>query len=207
MTKQTGWFLALCGLLDAAYSLTSFFMQRLDGGLALRTGVHYRSTFVQMGVLALVAGIWAVAAGLWNPERRTSWLLAVNGLASSALGLLLTFWTGRIAFRTVALLIVVMAMSLGLYALATALTSRRRPTGAWLLGIAGAVSIGFALSFLVFALGWIKLDPSSPTLSWIGSYFALSAVCMLGRALRLLGRSNSGQLQGLPVLGNPKHAH
>jgi uncharacterized membrane protein HdeD (DUF308 family) len=160
-----------------------------------------------MGALAVAAGICAIAAGLWNYGKRKSWLLILNGLASSALGLLLTFWTGRIAFHTIALLIVLMAMSLGIYAVAIAQTLRRHPAVAWFVGTAGAVSFAFALSFSALGFGWLKLQPSSPTLFWIGSYFVLSALCKLALALRLPGRAAFIGLESLPGLANPKIAH
>ncbi len=178
---KTWWLLALCGVFDAAYSAMNFFMQRPDGSLALRTFVQYRGTVVQMGMLALAAGVCTIVAGIWSSRRGKSWFLVLNGLACSTLGLIFTFWRGPLAFRTIALLIVVMALSIGIYELASPQT--------WLLAAAGVVSIGFALVFLAFVFRWIKLEPASPdqTLHWLGSYFAFSAVCMLGLALRLHG--------------------
>ena len=185
-------------------------MQRPDGSPALRTFVHSRSTLAQMGVLALAAGACTIAAGIWSSRKGKSWLLVLNGLACSALGLIFTFWTGPLAFRTVALLIVVMALSIGIYELAAARELRRHLADEWLLGAAGVASVGFALAFFAFVFRWIKLEPGSPaqTLHWLGSYFGFSAVCMLGLALRLysLSPSLSGQWEDLPPLGKPKHA-
>ena len=157
------WLLALSGVLDAMYAALNFF-----------TSDPVRmSTVERMGLLALAAGACTVAAGLWSFKRGASWLLVLNGLACTTLGLLLAFWRGPLAFRTIALLIVVMALSAGIYELA----DRRRR----LLSAAGLASIGFALAFLAFVFHWIKLDPSSPhqTLFWLGSYFAFTAICML----------------------------
>ena len=180
---KSWWLLALSGALYAIYSAMNFFMQRPDGSLALRTAVNNRGTLVHMGELALAAGVCTIAAALWNSRKGKSWLLALNGVACGALGAILTFWTGPLAFRTIALLIVAMALSAGIYALAAARTFRRE----WLLGAAGAASIGFALAFLAFVFRWIKLDPASAaqTFRWIGSYFGFSAICMLALATRL----------------------
>jgi uncharacterized membrane protein HdeD (DUF308 family) len=187
MLIKNWWLLALCGVLDAIYSVMNFFMQRPDGSLALRPFVNNRSTVVHMGMLALAAGACTIAAGIWSSRKGKSWLLVLNGLACSALGMIFTFWTGPLAFRTVALLIVVMAISVGIDELATARTLRRHLADEWLLAAAGVVSVGFALSFLAFAFGWIKLEPRLPdqSLFWLGSYFGFSAICMLGLALRL----------------------
>ena len=179
--SKNWWLLALAGVFDALLSAINFFMQRPDGSLTLRATVRYGSTLEQMGMLALAAGVCTIAAGIWSPREGRSWFLVLNGLACSTLGLIFTLWRGPLAFRTIALLIVVMALSIGIYELASPQT--------WLLAAAGVVSIGFALAFLAFVFRWIKLEPASPdqTLHWLGSYFAFSAVCMLGLALRLHG--------------------
>lgn len=191
------WLLALCGVLEAIYSFANLFMQDPDGSLTLRK-YALKSTVVFLGKLALAAGACTIAAGMWRSAQGKSWLLVLNGLALSALGLIFTFWTGPVAFRTIALLLVVMAMSIGIFELVIARASRRQRHVAdeWFLGLAGAASVGFALAFLAFAFRWIKLEsrPQSDFL-WFSSYFGFSAMCMLGLALRLhdLGRSQSGQ--------------
>jgi uncharacterized membrane protein HdeD (DUF308 family) len=153
----------------------------------------------------LGAGACTIAAGVWSSRNGKSWLLVLNGLACSALGLIFIFET-RIAFRTVALLIVLMAMSIGIYELAAARPLRRHFADGWLLRAAGVASVGFALAFFAFVFHWIKLDPASPTqsLHWLGAYFGVSAISMLVLAV---GSSQSGQWQVFPPLGNPKHAH
>jgi len=185
-----GWWLpALCAVLDAAYSVMNFFMLNPDGFLTLRTSMN-RYTAAQMGVLLLAAGACTIAYGIWSSEKRESWLLVLNGLACCAFGFVLTFLNGhRVAFRTIALLIVVMAISIVVYELATARALRGHLADEWFLGAAGVVSVGFALAFLAFVLRWIKLEPGSLalTLRWLGSYFGFSAICMIGLALRLHG--------------------
>jgi len=181
------WLLAFVGVVDAMYAAMNFFTQLPDGSLSLRTSVVHRSTLIQMGMLALGAGACTIAAGIWQSRKGKSWLLVLNGLASTALGLIFTFWTGPLAFSTIALLIVVMAGSAGVFALATARTLRRHLADEWLLGAAGVASVSFAVVFLAFVLRWMKLDPGSPaeSLRWMGSYFAFSAICMLAAGLRL----------------------
>lgn len=195
--SKTWWLLAACGVLDAAYSGMSFFIQRPDGSLALRTFVDHRSTLVQMGVLALAAGVCLIGAGIWTSRTRNSWLLVLNGLACGVLGSLFAFWTGPVAFRTIALLIVAMALSAAIYELAAA------GTGKLLRIVAGVVSVGFALAFLGFVFRWIKLNPESPAqgIRWVGSFFGFTAICML-----MLGLAQSGQWTAT-LLRNPKPAH
>ncbi len=183
LTKNR-WLLAVCGVLDAIISVIYLIRRDTDGPLTFHA---WHGTMMLLGTLTLAAGVCTIAAGVWSSRKGKSWLLVLNGLACSALGLIFTFWTGPLAFRTVALLIVVMAMSIGIYELANARTSRRHLADEWLLGLAGVSSVGFALAFLAFVFRWIKLEPGSPaqTLLWLGSYFGFSAICMLGLALRL----------------------
>jgi uncharacterized membrane protein HdeD (DUF308 family) len=79
-----------------------------------------------------------------------------------------------------------MAVSIGVYELASARTLRRHRADEWFLGVAGIASFGFALVFLAFVFRWLKLDPSpsAQTFNWLGSYFGFSAICMLLLAFR-----------------------
>jgi uncharacterized membrane protein HdeD (DUF308 family) len=177
------WLLALCGVLDAIISVIYLVRQDTDGPLAFHT---WHNTVAFVGKLTLAAGACTIAAALWNSRKGRSWFLLLNGVACSALGAILAFWTGPLAFRTVGLLIVVMAMSIGIYELATA-RNVRRLADEWLIGAAGVASVGFAVAFLAFVFRWIKLQPGSPaqSLHWLGSYFAFSAICMLMLTVRL----------------------
>ncbi len=204
------WLLALCGVLDAIISVIFLVMHDTDGTLTFHA---WNGMVVFLGKLALAAEACTIAAGIWRSTKGKCWLLVLNGLALSALGVIFNNLTHyRISFRTVALLLVVMAMSIGILELVTARTLRRQRHVAneWFLGLTGAASVGFALAFFALGFRWIKLEPGSHSdLLWIGSYFGFSAICMLGLALRLhsLGLSQSGQWEDLPPLGNPKHAH
>ncbi len=195
------WLLVLCGVLDALLAAMIFLMASPDGSSNLRIFMHSRNAITPLGGFALAAGICTIAASVWSPRKDHSWLLVLNGLACSSLGLLVTLRaTGSITFRTIALVIVIMAVSIGIYELATARTLRRRPIEEWLLGAAGVASIGFAVVFLAFVLRWIKLDPSpsAQTFHWLGSYFGFTAICMVGLALRRSGlgvRMSSRKLQ------------
>ncbi|MGA3260442.1 MAG: hypothetical protein ABSE35_16290 [Bryobacteraceae bacterium] len=190
------WLLALGGVFDAMLSAMNLFMQRPDGSLALRTTVDVNGTLVHMGELALAAGVCTIAAGIWSSREGRAWFLMLNGLALTALGLLFTFWANRpIAFRSIALLIVAMAISIGIYELATARTLLRQVTARWLLGAAGVVSVGFALVFLAVAFRQLNVE-RSPLIDflWFGSYYGFSAICKVGLALgpHSMGLSKSG---------------
>ena len=190
---KSWWLLTLCGVLDALFAVLIFLMGSLDGPPNLRAFIHTKDASSQLGLLALAAGVCTIAASVWGSRKGNSWLLLLNGVACSSLGLLVTLGatgaTRPIAFRTIALVIVIMAMSIGLYELTTARTLRGHLIYEWLLGAAGVVSVGFAVAFLAFVLRWIRLDPSpsAQTFNWLGSYFGFTAICMVGLALRLNG--------------------
>ena len=194
--SRNWWLLALSGVLEAVISVIYLTRQDADAASSFH-GLH--TTVVFLGKLTLAAGACTIAAGFWSSRMLKSALLVLNGLACSALGLIFAFWTGPLAFRTVALLIIVMAVSIGVYDLITAQTFRRRLVDEWLLKGAGVVSIGFALVFFAFVFGWMKLQPASPaqSLHWLGSYFAVNAICMLALAFcpENLSLSQTGQWQ------------
>ena len=177
------WLLALCGVLNAIFSALMFLILSPEGPPMLRIFRQVRSTAAQLGMLALAAGICTIVTGIWSLRKGSSWLLVLNGLAYGVFGLLVRA-NGPVTFRMVALLVVVMALSIGMYELATARTLRGHLAGEWLLGVAGPVSLGFAVVFLAFVLRWLKLDPgpSAQTFNWLGSYFGFSAICLLGLA-------------------------
>jgi uncharacterized membrane protein HdeD (DUF308 family) len=184
---RNSWLLALCGVLYATFSFVILFWLSPDGSPILRSLVTPRGMVPLLGILALAAGAGTIAAAIWSSSNGNPWFLALNGLACSALGLLIGLGANRpVAFRTLALFIVVMAGSIGIYELAAARTVRGLLVHEWLLAAAGVVSVGFAGVFLGFALGWIRLEPSpsGQTFYWLGSYFAFSALCMLGLAFR-----------------------
>ena len=170
---ESRWLLALCGVLDAIIAVINFdhAVNGFHGGAVMR-----------MGMLALAAGACTIAVGVWSSRNGKSWFLVLKGLAFGALGLILTgIFGSRIQFRTIALLIVLMAMSMGIYELRLQCHAAYE----WILGAAGLISVAFALVFFAFVFGWIKMQPGPrQTVLWLGSYFGFSALCMLALSLR-----------------------
>jgi uncharacterized membrane protein HdeD (DUF308 family) len=184
---RNSWLLALCGVLYAMFSFIMLFWLSPDGSQILRSFVTPRGMAPLLGIVALAAGACTIAAALWSSSKGISWFLALNGLACTVLGLSINLGATRpVAFRTIALLVAIMAASTGLHELATARILRGHLLSEWLFAGAGVVSVCFAGVFLGFAMGWIRLDPSpsGQTFYWLGSYFAFTAVCLLGLALR-----------------------
>jgi uncharacterized membrane protein HdeD (DUF308 family) len=206
LTKNR-WLLGLCGILFAIMSVIYFIIYQttpdVPGGNAIQMFVNK---------LALAAGVCTIAASIWKSADGKSWLLLLNGLTLSVYGSMPLFWHGPLRFDFFALLLVVVAMTFGILALAIARTLRRRVADVWLFGLAGAASVCFALALLALANHWIHLEHRlfHPSLFlWLCVYFGFSAICMLGLALRLhkLGPSQSSQWNPPTPLVNPKPAH
>jgi len=214
--SKNWWLLALFGVLNAAISVIYLAMYLVIQNTNRPLMFHqWGGAIVLLGELTLAAGGCSIAAGIWRSQYAKCWLLVLNGVALGALGLIYCFFALRypISLLTVALLIVLMATSVGILELVMARTLRRQRHAAegWFFGLAGVVSVGFALPFLTLGFRWIKLEPRPywRGFLWLASYFGFSAICMLGLALRLhsLGPSQHGPWQPLPPLGNPEHAH
>jgi uncharacterized membrane protein HdeD (DUF308 family) len=180
------WLLALCGVLDAVIAAVYLLMQGTNGPVLSHT---WSGTLVLVGKIAIAAGACTIAAAIWRCGSGRSWALALNGVAVAALGFiqygLTRFPIGILAF---AVLIVVMAASIGVVELAIARTFRRQnqPADAWFFGLAGIVSVGFVLPALALGLRWIPIEPGSHVdLLWLGFYFAFAAICTIGLAVRL----------------------
>jgi uncharacterized membrane protein HdeD (DUF308 family) len=184
---KAGWVLVLCGVLDAMNAAANLLMLNPDGSLILRRFALPGAVW-DMGILALAAGACAIAAGFWISGRDNSWLLSLHGLALGAFGLLAVspLVRGPLSFRPVSLLFVVMAVSMGAFALATARTPRRSGPARWFLRVSGAASISFGFSFVAAGFDWLKLGPYSFWI-WMSSYFGFCAVFMLWLAPRFGG--------------------
>jgi len=166
------WLLASCGIVEALLSATYLIGQQQDGSLTLRK-FFFKGTFLLLCRLAMIGGVFSIAAGF------RSWTLVLNGLALGAFGLVPYVWRGPLAFRPLfSLLLVIMAASTGIIALTTAQIRFR-----WFLGPVGVAAVGFALTFLALAFGWVTLPHRPESLNiCIGAYFALGAICLLGVA-------------------------
>jgi uncharacterized membrane protein HdeD (DUF308 family) len=201
------WLMGLCGILFAIMSVVYLIIYETTPDVFGGNGMEM---FVNK--LALAAGACTIAAAIWRSRSGKSWLLLLNGLVLSVYGAMPIFWHGPLKFDLFALLLVVTAMTFGILALSIARTLRRHVAEEWLLGLAGAASVGFALGFIALANHWIHLEhrlfrPS--VFLWLCLYFGFTAICMWALALRLhrLGPSQSNQWHPPAPLGNPKHAH
>jgi len=207
--SKTWWLLAWCGIADAILAALNILMLEPGGAVGFRRFALPGAVW-DMGMLAVAAGVCAMAAGLWSSLRDHSWLLALHGLALGTFGLigLSPLVRGPLSFRLVSLVFVVMAVSIGVFALATARRLRGSGLDTAILTVAGAVSLGFAFSFFAVGFHWVTLGPRSFWI-WMASYFGFCAMFMLWMAFRGHSRASfqSGQTETLPPLPRPRHAH
>jgi hypothetical protein len=174
--------LVICAILDA--TIAGIYFLLYDTGPDGPLPVHeWNSVVLFLNRIALAAGACTIAAGLWRPARDKSWLLVLNGVGLSAYGVIPLFWRGPLGFNRLALLLIAMAITLGILALANARSTRRSVADEWFFGLAGAGSLGFAVAFLALVNGWIQLErrPFHPSVFlWLCVYFGFTAICMLG---------------------------
>ena len=206
--SKSWWLLALCGIANAIHAALNISMLEPGGALGFRRFALPGAVW-DMGMLAVAAGVCAMAAGLWSSGRDHSWLLALYGVALGTFGVigLSPLVRGPLSFRPVSLLFVVMAVGVGVFALLTARRcSSARDTS--FFAVAGAVSIGFAFSFVVVGFRLVTLGPGSFWI-WMGSYFGFCAMFMLWLAFRLRSSASfqSGHRETLPPTPRPRHAH
>jgi hypothetical protein len=164
--------LAFCAILDAAIALLYLLMSGANGPLPVHKWGH---AVVLLGGLTLLAGACSIVVA-------KTWPLRLHGVSLSALGIIYCVFANhfRVGILTVALLAVFASLSAAVLDLDLARTMRH-PVSAVLIASAGVVSLVFAGSFLALGLRWLVLGPGSHLdLRLLGSYFAVTAVAMLG---------------------------
>lgn len=181
--SKAWWLLALCGILDAMHASINLVMPSLP--LTYRIFGSNSGAVRDMGMLALGAAACTIAAGLWSRGLEHSWLLSLHGLAMGIFGAIIfsPLVKGPLSFRPISVLFTVMAASVGAFALGSAKSEGRRSSGRWILLAAGAISMGFAVSFIVVGGFRIRLEPEA-FFVWMSSYLALSAVFLIWLAVQ-----------------------
>jgi hypothetical protein len=183
------WLLVLCGVFNALHSLANLLMLDREGSWTFRKFAPLDEVRI-MGALALLAGVCAIAAGVWHSAKGRLWLLALNGAALCAFGAICISplpSSGSLSFRPVSLLFVVMALSVGILALEGVRRLRRHIPDRWLLSVAGIASVGFAIGFLALGQRWFRFEQPGGFFVWMSAYFGFAAICMLALGLRLKG--------------------
>lgn len=147
----------------------------------LRPGVSLAALVLLFGAWAIVDGIFALATAV---QLRGGWPLVFEAVAGVVAGLVAFAFPG---LTVLGLVWVVAAWSVvtGLFELSAAIRWRRELEHDWLLGLAGALSVGFGLL--------VAARPAAGALVltfWIGSFALVFGAVLVGFGLRLrhLGR-------------------
>lgn len=175
--KQNWWMLALRGLAGVLFGLATF----------VWPGITLLALITLFGVYALVDGILAlIAAFSRDIERHRWWALLAEGLAGIAIAIITFIWPGITAFGLV-YLIAFRAFVTGIFEIITAIRLRREIRGEWLMGLAGVLSVVFALLLAVYPLA------GALSVLWmIGAYAIFFGALMIALAFRLRGRRKPG---------------
>jgi uncharacterized membrane protein HdeD (DUF308 family) len=164
------WVLVVRGVLALLFGILAFVFPR-DALLAL--------VFL-FGAYAAVDGIFALVAAFRAVERRMSWWpFVLEGIAGIALAVLTVVWPGITALALL-YLIAAWAFATGIFEIAAAIRLRREIKGEFWLGLAGVLSIAFAVLAVLFpgrgalAVVWI-----------IATYALIFGVVLVALGLRL----------------------
>jgi uncharacterized membrane protein HdeD (DUF308 family) len=144
-------------------------------------GISLVAMIALFGAFAVVYGLLGLAAGLdLVAHRSAGWVpYVLGGLAGIAIGAVTFFWPGVTALVLI-YLIAGWAMVIGIFEIVAAVGLQGEVQSAWLLGIAGALSIVFG--------GLVAIRPGSGALailSLIGLYAIIFGVMQLVAAYRL----------------------
>ena len=171
------WALALRGGAAILFGLLALVLPGLTLDALVATFAAY--AFVD-GVLAIIASLRPPGSDRRAVPRREAPLL--EGISSLALGLLVALWPEPTVF-VVVVLVACWALGTGACQLLAAYRLRGRLSGAWMLTLAGAVSLALGL-----ALASAPATGAVSIVWWIGLYAVAFGAILLTLALRLRGR-------------------
>lgn len=144
---------------------------------------------IVFGIYALIDGGLALSLAVRGTGISQS-AIVLRGLASIVAGVIALAWPGITAF---ALLVVIAlwAIVAGILEISVAIRHRKELQHEWLLGLEGALSIGFGILLLVSPVaGAIALG------LWIGIYALVFGVVLVAAGLRLRARLKHAPPEG-----------
>lgn len=164
------WFIGLRGGVYLGFGLSALLWPQLTFGTLV----------LLFGLFSLLDGVVTLGASVRAGSRRKRWRgMALEGLLSSAVGLVVLFWPD-ISGLALLYLIAAWALVTGVLELAAAVRLRREIEGEWLLGLNGVLSIAFGSA--------VFLWPASGALAivWIlGIYALLFSVVLFALAIQM----------------------
>jgi uncharacterized membrane protein HdeD (DUF308 family) len=162
------WTVALRGIAAILFGIIS----------VIAPGITFMSLVILFGVYAIIDGALAfgLASRVPRPMRTTMIVRALISVIAGVIALILP------GITAIALLLTIAAWAIvsGILEIVMAIRLRKEIRGEWLLGVEGALSIGFGvLLFLAPLAGAIVLS------LWVGAYALVLGGMLIGSALRL----------------------
>jgi uncharacterized membrane protein HdeD (DUF308 family) len=172
LLARNWWALALRGVAAILFGAVAF----------LAPGFTLIWLVLLFGAYALLDGVLAIVAGIRAAERHERWWpLALEGLASIAVGVITFIMPAATAFVLV-WFVAVWAILTGVLRISAAIRLRKEIRGEWLLIVNGALSVLLGLFIIVRPIaGFVSL------VWFVGAYATVYGVILLALALRLRG--------------------
>jgi uncharacterized membrane protein HdeD (DUF308 family) len=166
------WTLALRGLLAVIFGVLAF----------IWPDVTLTVLVLLFGALALVDGLFSLFTAIRQREEYGQWwIILLEGLAGTGVGIVTIIWPGITAL-VLLYLIAAWALITGLMEIIAAIRLREEIQGEWLLALAGILSVVFAL-ILFFRPG----EGALAILWFIAIYAILFGVLLILLAFRMRG--------------------
>jgi uncharacterized membrane protein HdeD (DUF308 family) len=167
------WIIVLRGLVAVLFGIVAFIWP----DLTLAALVLFFGAYVLVdGVLGLVIGLTR------KTERRRWWVLALEGLAGIALGIL-TFVSPQVTALVLLYVIAAWAIVTGVLEIAAAIRLRKEIDNEVLLGLSGLVSIALGVLLVLFP------GAGAVSLIWmLGAYALVFGLILVALGLRLRSR-------------------
>lgn len=128
--SKNWWVYVLRGILAIAFGLIALFWP----------GVTLRVLILLFGVYVFLEGILTTASAVKHHKENYWWLLLLEGLTGTVIGVFAFIWPGLTAV-VILILIAIWAILTGVVEIALAIQLRKEITGEWILGLAGVFSI------------------------------------------------------------------
>jgi len=176
---QNWWLLFLRGILAIVFAILIFVFLPLLPAPFLRQ-FAFAGLAAIFALFACATGVLTMAAAmLKSGSHGFSWLLLVDGIATTSGALVIVLFPGLTLMHVIQL-IAIIALVVGAMEFVAGIHLRRHVTDEWLLISGGVISITFSACLLLANVGTVQA-----ALTWISIYALANGLAIIGLALRL----------------------
>jgi uncharacterized membrane protein HdeD (DUF308 family) len=163
------WIVLLRGVAGVIFGLATFFAP----------GISLAMLVLVFGAYAFADGILAIISAIPRRGEDRWWLLLLDGLMGTAVGVATFLWF-QITALALLYLIAAWALVTGGFEIAAAIRLRKVITGEWLLVLSGIASVALGVLLILFP------GPGALALVlWIGAYALVSGALLIALGFRL----------------------